>query len=235
MRRLSWQFAARYADARWYNSSSVWATWEPRRRRPTSARVPTVSQMPDRFVEPSARSGFVFVGRLVGSKGVDLLIDAYRDANLNPAIWPLTIIGDGPDRAALEHRATSTGRDDVQFLGFLSEDAKSAHMAGAKWLVAPSHAHEGLGLVALEARHAGVPCIVTRHGGLPEAAGREALICEPGDVSSLAVMLRTAAAMPDGEYEARSARTKNDLGEDLVPASFYSDAYLRVIDGHGSR
>ena len=101
----------------------------------------------------------------------------------------------------------------------------------ARWLVAPSHAHEGLGLVVFEARHAGVPCIIARHGGLPEAGGQDAIVCEPADVAGLAAALRAAAAMPDDEYARRAARTKGDLGRELVPLSFYADAYTRLVRG----
>ena len=44
LRRLSWQASARAASARWYNSRSVWSTWEPHGDLAASARVPTVSR-----------------------------------------------------------------------------------------------------------------------------------------------------------------------------------------------
>jgi colanic acid/amylovoran biosynthesis glycosyltransferase len=173
-----------------------------------------------------ARQGFLFVGRLVDSKGVDVLLDAYELAGLDPAAWPLTIVGDGPLRAQLETRAARAGVPGVRFLGFVDDGMKARLLASAKWLVAPSHAHEGLGLVVLEARHAGVPCIIARHGGLPEAGGRDALVCEPRDVAGLAALLKMAATMSASEYRQRSLRTQAELAGELVPMSFYSDAYL---------
>jgi glycosyltransferase involved in cell wall biosynthesis len=144
--------------------------------------------------------------------------------------WPLTIVGDGPMRAELEGQCTRAGVRGVRFLGFVGDELKVRLLASAKWLVAPSHAHEGLGLVVLEARHTGVPCIITRHGGLPEAGGRDAIVCEPRDVPGLAAALRSAAAMPESDYERRSTRTRDDLAGELVPMSFYPDAYLRLCD-----
>jgi glycosyltransferase involved in cell wall biosynthesis len=226
LRRLSWQASARAASARWYNSRSVWSTWEPNGDLAASARVPTVSRFEAASSEPVDRTGFLFVGRLVDSKGVDVLIDAYQRAGLDPAAWPLTIVGDGPLRAELEARAARAGVPGVRFLGFVDDGMKAQLLASAKWLVAPSHAHEGLGLVVLEARHAGVPCIITRHGGLPEAGGRDALVCEPRDVAGLAALLETAGAMSEADYQLRSRRTKSELADQLVPMSFYSDAYL---------
>ena len=226
LRRLSWQASARAASARWYNSRSVWSTWEPNGDLAASARVPTVSRFEPASPEPAARTGFLFIGRLVDSKGVEVLLDAYQRARLDPAAWPLTIVGDGPLRAELEARAARAGVPGVRFLGFVDDGMKAGLLASAKWLVAPSHAHEGLGLVVLEARHAGVPCIIARHGGLPEAGGRDALVCEPRDVAGLAALLEMTATMSESEYLQRSLRTKAELANELVPMSFYSDAYL---------
>ena len=227
-RRLSWLATARAASARWFNSKAVWDTWEPKRALAGSLRVPTVSRFELAASARSPKKGFLFVGRLVDSKGADALLDAYERAALDPAEWPLTIVGDGPMRAALEQRVSRSSLKDVRFTGFIDDVTKAELVAGAKWLVAPSHAHEGLGLVVLEARHAGVPCIITRHGGLPEAGGRDAIVCEPRDVAGLAAALRSAAAMPEGDYQRRALRTKDELPGELVPMSFYPDAYLRL-------
>jgi glycosyltransferase involved in cell wall biosynthesis len=230
LRRISWQLAARAATERWFNSHAVWRTWEPSARA-GSARVPTVSALTPSFVEPSVRRGFVFVGRLVDSKGADVLLRAYAEAALDPSVWPLTIIGDGPMRSALDDLSQRLALRGLSFRGFVDDETKTDAMAGAKWLVAPSHAHEGLGLIAIEARNHGVPCIVSRHGGLPEAAGRDALVVEPADVVSLAQAMRHAASMPDTEYAQRSDRTRADLAQELVPLSFYIDAYRRLATG----
>jgi glycosyltransferase involved in cell wall biosynthesis len=190
--------------------------------------VPTVSRFELTSSTPAPGRGFLFVGRLVDSKGVDTLLDAYHLAGLDPVAWPLTVVGDGPMRVELEGRCVRAGLQGVRFLGFVDDRVKASLLASAKWLVAPSHAHEGLGLVVLEARHAGVPCIITRHGGLPEAGGRDAIVCEPRDVPGLAAAMRTAAAMPEDGYERRSIRTRDDLTSELVPMSFYGDAYLAL-------
>ncbi len=227
-----WHVAARAAAARWYNSAYVRSTWEGDRRHPGSAVVPplapSVAAAP---VPPHERRGLLFLGRLVPGKGVDLLIEAYRRAGLDPRQWPLTIAGDGAAREALRRQAADLPAGGVRFTGFLDGEAKGRALATAKWLVVPSHWQEPFGLVAVEARRLGVPCIVTRDGGLPEAAGDEALMCEPGDVEDLAARLRTATTMPDGEYERRAARTRAAVEREIVGRAFYRAAYHDLVAG----
>jgi glycosyltransferase involved in cell wall biosynthesis len=228
-RRLSWRIAAALATIRWYISEFVWNTWEPGRHRSASARVPTTSRLPTAFVAPAARRGFVFLGRLVAGKGADILIDAYVRTGLDPECWPLTILGDGPLRAGLEAHCVRHGIRGVRFAGFVHGDAKAQALARARWLVVPSHWQEPFGLVAHEARSVGVPCIVSADGGLPEAAGVDALVCKPADVDSLATALRQAAAMSDADYVERAGRSHADLEHELVAASFYLDAYCALL------
>jgi glycosyltransferase involved in cell wall biosynthesis len=227
-RRLAWRLSASTAAARWYNSSFVGGTWEGPGARGESAVVPTTSRLPAGHVDPLSRRGFVFLGRLVAGKGADILIDAYRESGLDPHVWPLAIMGDGPLRARLQDECTRRGIRGVTFTGFVAGAAKAQALARAKWLVAPSHWGEPFGLVAIEARGVGVPCIIAADGGLPEAAGRDALVCVPGDAGSLARRLVDAAGMPDADYLARARRTRDDLDRELIPTSFYSDAYLRL-------
>jgi glycosyltransferase involved in cell wall biosynthesis len=95
----------------------------------------------------------------------------------------------------------------------------------------PPNAHEGFGLTAVEARNLGVPCIITRDGGLPEAGGRQALVCEPNDPRSLADLLQQAAAMSENEYAERATRTRKELATELEPMEFYAQAYRRLAHG----
>jgi glycosyltransferase involved in cell wall biosynthesis len=228
-RRVGWQMSASLASVRWYNSHFVWKTWEPGQPSAASFCVPPMSRLATADVAPDARRGFVFVGRFVPGKGADVLLEAYKQAKLNPRMWPVTFIGDGPLGRALRDRSAGERIDGVRFAGFIDGEMKARTLGGAKWLVAPSHWREPFGLVAREARRLGVPCIVTRDGGLPEAAGRDALVCEPGDVDGLTTLLRRAASMSWEEYVRRAARTKEDLRHQHVPPTFYPDTYLTLL------
>ena len=111
-------------------------------------------------------------------------------------------------------------------------------MKNARWMVVPPNTKEDFGLTAVEARHLGVPCIITRDGGLPEAGGSQALVCEPNNPAALAQLLETAAAMSESEYAERATRTREELARELEPIEFYARAYRRLVsarDGGGSR
>ena len=231
LHRLLWRFAAGLADERWYNSEFVWDTWEPRRKRKTSRKVPTTSKLPEGWTPPETRRGFAFVGRWIANKGVDTLVDAYANAKLDRERWPLVLMGEGPLRKLIEYAIQKRGIEGVSVLGFVDEQTKTERMKNARWVVVPPHTREDFGLTAIEARHLGVPCIITRDGGLPEAGGKRALICEPNDPHALAVLLEEAASMGEAEYQERATRTRDELTDELEPIEFYARAYRRLVHG----
>ena len=228
LRNRLWLACNRLADWRTYNSGFVLATWEPEGPRAGSELIPTVSQFPQQSVPLEARRGFFFIARLIANKGVDTLLRAYQRARIDRTRWPLTIAGEGPlgewARAYIAQYAVKG----VDIVGFLSEEDKAARMAAAMWLVAPANTREDMGLTPIEARHVAVPAIVTRDGGLPEAAGPAALVCTPGDVAELALALERAAAMPPAEYRERALLARESLRTYLRPMSDYLTIYERV-------
>lgn len=230
LHRLLWRISARFAQARWYNSNFVWKTWEGIHPRPTSRKVPTTSRLPEGVVPPNERSGFLFIGRWIANKGIETLVEAYARANLERSAWPLVLIGDGPLRPAIENLVRRHGLE-VQMPGFVDDAAKAEYMRKARWVVVPPHTNEDFGLTALEARNLGVPCIITRDGGLPEAGGKQALICEPRDPEGLARLLEQAARMSPEEYRERAETTRLELSDEMVPLAFYAESYRRILGG----
>jgi glycosyltransferase involved in cell wall biosynthesis len=231
LHRLLWRIGARLADARWYNSNFVWRTWEGNRKRRGSRKVPTVSKLPQGWTEPNERRGFVFAGRWIANKGIETLIEAYSSANLDRAKWPLALIGDGPLRPAIEAKLDQQPVRGLEVTGFVDDATKAQRMKNGRWVVVPPNTKEDLGLTAIEARSLGVPCIITRDGGLPEAAGHQALVCEPADPVALAKLLEQAAAMSEAEYIERANRTREELQQELVPMDFYAKSYRRILAG----
>jgi len=225
---LLWGAGARLAHRRWYNSRFVWNTWEPNGKSQTSDCVPTVCRFPEVWCPPAERRGFLFVGRWIENKGLEDLVTAYARAQLDPVHWPLVLLGDGPLRPKIEALVASLKLGQVEMPGFVDDQLKAKYLASARWLVAPARTREDLGLTPIEARSAGVPAIVTRDGGLPEAAGDAALIVEPGDLDQLTHALRQAATMSDAEYEYRAEHGKASLKEFLRPMHFYRHSYAAL-------
>jgi len=222
---ILWDFCVRQADARFYVSEFVRRTWEggaPGRR---SRVVHSVSELPVGERPPAQRRGFVFAARWIENKGLEVLVDAYAQAGLDPGRSPLCLLGDGPLRTRVLHRIAALGVRGIAAPGFVAPADKAEAIRSARWMVVPPHTHEDFGLTAIEARAVGVPCIATRDGGVPEAAGAEALLCEPRDVPGLAACLRRAEAMSEAEYAARSRRTRETLAAQLVGPEFYAAAY----------
>jgi glycosyltransferase involved in cell wall biosynthesis len=233
LHHLLWKLSARCATARWYNSDFVWRTWEANRKLRGSRKVPTISKLPQGWTPPDQRRGFVFVGRWIPNKGIDILIEAYAQSEIDREAWPLVLIGDGPLRPGIESKIADYGLANVQITGFVDEATKAERVKNARWMVVPPHTNEDFGLTAIEARSLGVPCIITRDGGLPEAGGRQALACEPGSAPALARLLEQAARMSEEEYVDRANRTLAELRRELEPTEFYAQAYRRILRGEG--
>lgn len=228
-RGLLWRAGLELAARRCYISQFVWDTWEPHGKRPGSERMVAISELPRGEVPPAERAGFCFIGRWIENKGLEELVRAYAQAPIARAEWPLTLIGDGPLRPRIEQLATSLGLTDVRMQGFVDAEAKANAIRHARWIVAPHRTREDLGLAPIEGRSVGVPSIVTRDGGLPEAAGESALVCEPGDVAGLANLLETAAEMPPAEYVRRAAHCRDTLPELIRPHTAYREIYAEVL------
>ncbi len=115
-------------------------------------------------IQPSPEGADVlFAGRLIYEKRVDLLLNALtRTKERVPAISCM-IIGDGPERTALEAQAHQLGLDEnVTFMGFVEQDGLIAHMKSSMVCVLPSE-REGFGLVIVEANACKLPVISIRH------------------------------------------------------------------------
>jgi glycosyltransferase involved in cell wall biosynthesis len=94
----------------------------------------------------------IYVGRLIKYKHVDELIKSMKGVDAK-----LTIVGSGPDEAALKKLAKETGID-AEFLGYVSEKEKIKLMKSSKILVNPSSV-EGLGLILAEAMACGTAVV----------------------------------------------------------------------------
>ena len=125
------------------------------------------------------------VGRLIADKGVDVVIDACARERL-----PLTVAGDGPERAALEQLARARGVD-ARFTGHLERAALDPLYREAGVVVLAARRGEGLPNVLLEAMAHARPVIATPCAGTRDllADGVNGLSVPPGDGAALASAL----------------------------------------------
>ena len=219
-----------YPNHSWYISDFVWDSWEPLGRQSSSGKLPILSSLPTETTDFSERKGFVFASRWIANKGIRVLVEAYAQARIDHDAWPLTLIGDGPLKQEVLRKIRSLGQDThVVVTGFISDSERNLRISKAKWMVTPPHTNEDLGLTVIEARNVKVPCIITRDGGLPEAAGSHALVCEPGDAKSLSRLLEQAANMPDSEYRQIATSSHIELQKYIKPLSVYDRAYRKLL------
>jgi glycogen synthase len=107
----------------------------------------------------------LLVGRIDAGKGFrQFLAEACPRL---PAWATLTIIGDGPERAAL---AREFAHEQVRFAGWQSNRLVMHTASRSHVWVVPSVWEEPFGMTTLEALWLGKPCIALRRGGTPELA-----------------------------------------------------------------
>lgn len=111
-----------------------------------------------------SRFQIISISSLVKAKRIDNAIDAIAalPENLKRKVT-YHVIGQGPEREALEVRALRAGVD-VIFYGGLPHDLAMQHLSNADMLLHPS-SYETFGIVLAEAMAVGLPVIATRCGG----------------------------------------------------------------------
>ncbi|MFU8776369.1 MAG: glycosyltransferase [Roseovarius sp.] len=175
---------------------------------------------PARYDHPAtpAPAHLLFVGRLAAVKGVPMLFDALRDLSKDHPALHLTLVGDGPERAALERRAREMGLTSrITFAGYKSQAEVAELLRAATALVLPSFA-EGVPVVLMEAMAARVPVVTTRIAGVPELVedGVSGLLVPPGDGHALQVAIARLL------YDAHLCRDMGEAGRMRVEAEFAS-------------
>ncbi|MEU6748924.1 glycosyltransferase family 4 protein [Spirillospora sp. NPDC046719] len=143
------------------------------------------------------------VARLVRRKGHDVLLRAWRDVVRRRPDARLVIVGDGPMRARLAEAARRAAGT-VTLAGTVSAADLPYYYAAADVFALPCRdarrglQTEGLGLSVLEASAAGVPVVVGRSGGSPEALvdGRTGVLVDAEGPDELALVLHRLLAEP---------------------------------------
>ena len=168
---------------------------------------------------------FLYVGRMAEEKNVALLLRSWLDYRDGGGIWPLVLVGAGPELASLKAAAAASNYGaDVQFPGLRSSRELLPFYAFAGCFVLPS-TREPWGLVVNEAMASGLPVIVSaRCGCAPELvqAGLNGLLFDPQAVDAQAVLtkaLARLATLPD-EQRARMGKASAEIIQSFSPTHF---------------
>jgi glycosyltransferase involved in cell wall biosynthesis len=178
--------------------------------------------------------GGVLVARLTGPERVELAIEAAAVLASCGHDLPLTIIGDGPERAALEQRAQRLGVSAlVRFAGALSPEQARGYFARADLMLFTARG-DGMALAALEALISGVPVVACWDSGaavdiVPESgAGRLSLPSPEALADSVLSLQADAERLAMGRLvgEAWRARLAPDHVAELCEG-WYRDALAK--------
>ncbi len=174
------------------------------------------------------------VGRLVPFKGHRHLLEAFARLRAREPDVHLVVVGDGPERAALERQARELGvAPAVRFTGH-REDVPDL-LAALDVFVLPSLA-EHFGRVLLEAMAMERPVVATAAGGVPEVveAGVTGLLVPPANAAALADAVLTLLADPaHGRALGRAGRRRVEARFDLRHhAAAVEAVYAAVLEEH---
>jgi len=156
---------------------------------------------------------FVFgtVARMAPNKGQSYLIAAFAKVKQVIPEAQLVFIGDGRLRRELEAQAAETAGDSIHFLGHRADIAGLLRAMDA--YVHPSIGSEGLPKSILEAMAAGVPCVGTSAGGIPEIINTADVgyLVPPKNESALARAMLKVAKTPEPELKKIIENAKNKV------------------------
>lgn len=131
--------------------------------------------------------------RLAGGKGLSETLEAINELPADIlARLTYVIMGSGPEETALREKARQLNLSArVIFTGPVANNKVATHLAAADIYIQPSQPAgpflESFGISYLEAQAAGLPCIATSWGGIPEAVrdGETGILVGPGSISQI--------------------------------------------------
>jgi glycosyltransferase involved in cell wall biosynthesis len=149
------------------------------------------------FGIPEDRFVVGWIGRMTQIKRVPDVLRSFHALRGRGIDAALVLVGDGPDRVAVERLAAELGiARDTFFVGYQRDVRPYYALFDA--LVLPS-ANEGTPVVAIEALASGRPVVATRVGGVPDVVtdGEDGILVSPEDVAGLTDALASLALDPE--------------------------------------
>ena len=206
--RLVTQISLREADAvLCANSEAIQVLREMGYGRPAEVIPPIgvdtrVFRPLERRLDPTTFR-VAYAGRFVPEKGLDTLLEAVARLGSGVEVW---LIGDGPQRSALQSLAQGLGIGDrVHWIPPVSPEQMPELLAQVNVVVLPSRTtpvwKEQFGRILVEAMACGMPVVGSDSGAIPEVIGDAGLIFPEGDAEALAACLDRLRRSPSLQAE----------------------------------
>jgi glycosyltransferase involved in cell wall biosynthesis len=170
----------------------------------------------------------VAIGRLSREKGLVVLLEAFARVRAQRACQ-LLIVGEGPERAALQRRSQQLSLSGSVLLSGYVEGADRLLEQAAGFVM--SSLTEGMPLVLLEALQWQVPILATRVGAIPALleGERRGEVVPPGDAAALATGLEHMLAAPRATIASSvSAHDATSRFSSALMTEKYLDRYQRI-------
>ena len=133
---------------------------------------------------PGNKGYAFYVGRLSHEKGIDVLLEAWRQVK----DFPLYIVGQGSLQKYVEDYIKEYELTHVKLLGFIENDQVLKILAQARFIIVPSVCYENFPRVVVEAYACGVPVLANRMGTMQEVVedGQTGMLYATNDPQDLA-------------------------------------------------
>jgi colanic acid/amylovoran biosynthesis glycosyltransferase len=181
---------------------------------------------PAKEMPPRATPVLLCPARLVAVKGHSHLLEAAAQLVARGVPFQLWLAGDGPERAAIEHRIRERGLSEgIRLLGTVPHaELLGMYRDGRADCVVLSSLYEGLSVALVEAMAYGVPVVATAVGGVPELLEDGAgVLVPPGNADALTEAL--ARVLASATLRAQLAQA----GRRRVEAEFDVQAIARYL------
>jgi glycosyltransferase involved in cell wall biosynthesis len=166
------------------------------------------------------------VARLSSEKGLNFFLDAARQLTTQFPETLFVIVGEGPERAALEQQVKALGLEENVIFAGARSDLAGVYASLDVFLM--TSLNEGMPLALLEAMAAGVPVVATRVGAIPSLipdASKGSLI-EPG--SAAAIVQGITPLLSDGELRRKVGENAREHVREKFSAGRMAERYLQL-------
>jgi glycosyltransferase involved in cell wall biosynthesis len=182
-------------------------------------------------VLPPGDARVAYAGALEHVKGIDVLVDAWREVRRRIPDATLVIAGEGELRDRIAPGAAALG---IELLGAVPHERVASVLDGARFLVVPSRS-EGLGRVVWEAFARARPVVGSAVGGIPELVvdGTTGILVPPGDTDALAGAI--VAALEDEAVTAAMGERARQTAERRHPGREFEEGIARLAAWVGER